>query len=92
MEANLFEHFFPSNNPSILTFMLATFFLSGIVKGFLGIGLAAAAMALLTLILEPTYAIALWYSLSYLPTFHSSFDQIIEWSLFKTIGPWASLY
>jgi hypothetical protein len=41
LEANLFEHFFPSNNPSILTFMLATFFLSGIVKGFLGIGLPA---------------------------------------------------
>ena len=59
LEANLFEHFFPSNNPSILTFMLATFFLSGIVKGFLGIGLPAAAMALLTLILEPTHAIAL---------------------------------
>ena len=59
MEVNLLEYFFPSNDLSILTFMLVTFFLSGIVKGFLGIGLPAAAMALLTLILEPTHAIAL---------------------------------
>ena len=59
MDVNLLEYIFPSNNLSVLAFMLVTFFLSGIVKGFLGIGLPAAAMALLTLVLEPTYAIAL---------------------------------
>ena len=59
LEHNIFEYFFPSNNLSILIFMLVTFFLSGIVKGFLGIGLPAAAMALLTLVVEPTHAIAL---------------------------------
>ena len=59
MDVNLVEYIFPSNNLSVLAFMLVTFFLSGIVKGFLGIGLPAAAMALLTLVLEPTHAIAL---------------------------------
>ena len=59
LEHNIFEYFFPSNNLSILIFMLVTFFLSGIVKGFLGIGLPAAAMALLTLVVEPAHAIAL---------------------------------
>ncbi len=39
--------------------VLGVFFLSGIVKGFLGIGLPAAAMALLTLVMEPTIAISL---------------------------------
>ena len=58
MDVNLVEYIFPSNNLSVLAFMLVTFFLSGIVKGFLGIVLPAAAMDLLTLVLETTHAIA----------------------------------
>ena len=38
--------------------MLA-FFFSGIVKGFLGMGLPASAMGFLTLVMEPTVAISL---------------------------------
>lgn len=49
----------PSLDPYIIGAIIAIFILSGIVKGFLGLGLPAAAMALLTLIFEPTDAIAL---------------------------------
>ncbi len=47
------------------TVLIATIFLvAGVVKGFLGIGLPAAAMALLTLFLPPTEAIPLlWLSI-----------------------------
>ena len=59
MEENFLSYIFPSDDLSILVFMMGTFFVSGIVKGFLGIGLPAAAMALLTLVVSPTYAISL---------------------------------
>ena len=59
MEENFLSYIFPSEDLSILVFMMGTFFVSGIVKGFLGIGLPAAAMALLTLVVSPTYAISL---------------------------------
>ena len=49
----------PSLDPHIIGAIIAIFVLSGIIKGFLGVGLPAAAMALLTLIMEPTEAIAL---------------------------------
>ena len=49
----------PSQDIAITLAVLGVFFLSGIVKGFLGIGLPAAAMALLTLVMEPTIAISL---------------------------------
>ena len=39
--------------------VFAVFFFSGIIKGFLGIGLPAAAMAFLTLIIDPRTAISL---------------------------------
>ena len=39
--------------------ILAAFFCSGIIKGFLGIGLPAAAMALLTIFIDPKTAISL---------------------------------
>lgn len=42
-----------------LALIMAIFTLSGVVKGFLGIGLPAAAMAFLTLVMAPTQAIAL---------------------------------
>jgi len=59
VEENFLNYIFPSDDLSILVFMMVTFFVSGIVKGFLGIGLPAAAMALLTLVVSPTYAISL---------------------------------
>ena len=59
MEDIVLTYLFPSNDLTILAFMMGTFFVSGIVKGFLGIGLPAAAMALLTLVVNPTYAISL---------------------------------
>ena len=59
MEDSFLSYIFPSDDLTILTFMMGTFFVSGIVKGFLGIGLPAAAMALLTLVVSPTYAISL---------------------------------
>jgi len=49
----------PSQDIAITVAVLGVFFLSGIVKGFLGIGLPAAAMALLTLVMDPTIAISL---------------------------------
>ncbi|MDB2390405.1 sulfite exporter TauE/SafE family protein [Alphaproteobacteria bacterium] len=49
----------PSLDPYIIGAIIAIFLFSGIIKGFLGLGLPSAAMALLTLILEPTEAIAL---------------------------------
>ena len=43
----------------ILASFLAIFLFAGIIKGFLGIGLPAAAMAFLTLVMDPTIAISL---------------------------------
>lgn len=49
----------PSLDPAVVFMMLLIFLFSGVVKGFLGIGLPTAAMAFLTLIMEPTEAISL---------------------------------
>ena len=43
----------------IAAMVFAVFFVSGIIKGFLGIGLPAAAMAFLTLMIDPRTAISL---------------------------------
>ncbi len=59
MNGDILNNLFPSSDVSILIFMMFIFFLSGIVKGFLGIGLPSAAMALLTLVIEPAHAISL---------------------------------
>ena len=48
-----------SFEPAILAMIVAIFLFSGTVKGFLGIGLPAAAMGFLTLVMAPTDAIAL---------------------------------
>jgi len=56
---NLLSLIMPSLDITVLLVMMVTFFISGIVKGFLGIGLPAAAMGLLTLVTTPTHAIAL---------------------------------
>ncbi|MDC1121415.1 sulfite exporter TauE/SafE family protein, partial [Alphaproteobacteria bacterium] len=49
----------PSQEIAITIAVLAIFLFAGIVKGFLGIGLPAAAMAFLTLVMDPTIAISL---------------------------------
>ena len=49
----------PSQDPVLLALIVLFMLISGIIKGFLGIGLPAAGMALLTLIMPPTEAIAL---------------------------------
>lgn len=55
---------FTNVDPGQTALIAAIFFLAGMIKGFLGIGLPAAAMALLTLIIPPTQAIALlWLSI-----------------------------
>ena len=59
MKEDILNILFPSSDITVLIFMLFVFFLSGIVKGFLGIGLPAAAMALLTLVIPPAHAISL---------------------------------
>ena len=51
--------FLPSEDIGITAIILAVFLFAGVVKGFLGIGLPAAAMAILTLVIEPTIAISL---------------------------------
>ena len=48
----------PSTDPLIILWIIITFFIAGIVKGFLGLGLPAAVMALLTLVMEPAEAIS----------------------------------
>ena len=49
----------PSQDLAITFAVMAIFLFAGIIKGFLGIGLPAAAMAFLTLVMDPTIAISL---------------------------------
>ena len=51
--------FLPSVDPVVISAMLLIFLFSGVVTGFLGIGQPTAAMAFLTLVMEPTEAISL---------------------------------
>ena len=74
MEDTLLSLLIPTNDLTILALMLATFFVSGIVKGFLGIGLPAAAMGLLTLVVSPSHAI----SLLVLPIFFTNLSQFFR--------------
>ena len=53
------SYILPSQEIAITVAVLAIFLFAGIVKGFLGIGLPAAAMAFLTLVMDPTIAISL---------------------------------
>jgi len=61
----------PSLDPLLIASICGIFIFAGIVKGFLGIGLPAAAMGLLTLIFPPTEAI----SLLWLPILFSNMFQ-----------------
>jgi len=49
----------PSQDIAITIAVMAIFLFAGIVKGFLGIGMPAASMAFLTLVMDPTIAISL---------------------------------
>ena len=53
------QNLIPFEDPSLLIFIFLTFILSGTIKGFLGIGLPSAAMALLTIVIGPIEAISL---------------------------------
>ena len=61
----------PSSDPFIVLSVIITFFIAGIVKGFLGLGLPAAVMALLTLVMKPADAI----SIIFLPLLFTNFFQ-----------------
>ncbi len=59
MSATSLQALLPSLDPLLIASVCGIFVFAGIVKGFLGIGLPAAAMGLLTLIISPTEAISL---------------------------------
>ncbi|MEX0502762.1 TSUP family transporter [Alphaproteobacteria bacterium LSUCC0719] len=59
MNALTLQVLLPSLDPLLIAGICGIFVFAGIVKGFLGIGLPAAAMGLLTLIISPTEAISL---------------------------------
>lgn len=71
---DIFSYLLPTTEIPIVLFIIIIFFISGIVKGFLGLGLPAAAMAFLTLIMEPTKAI----SLLFLPLFFTNLAQFFR--------------
>ena len=64
----------PSTDPMIILWIIITFFIAGFVKGFLGLGLPAAVMALLTLVMEPAGAI----SLIFLPLLFTNTAQFLR--------------
>ena len=67
-----YETFLPAGiEPAEMVLVAGIFFIAAVIKGFLGIGLPAAAMAFLTLIMEPTTAI----SLMILPIVFTNFVQ-----------------
>ena len=56
---NLIEHLSSNLHLSLIVFLIFTFIVSGIIKGFLGLGLPSTAMGLLTLVIEPIHAISI---------------------------------
>jgi len=56
---NLIEHLSSDLHLSLIVFLIFTFIVSGIIKGFLGLGLPSTAMGLLTLVIEPIHAISI---------------------------------
>ena len=64
---DLIKHLSVDLNLSLIVFLTVTFIVSGIIKGFLGLGLPSTAMGLLTLVIEPIHAISvLWWHQFYL--------------------------
>ena len=56
---NLIEHLSSNLHLSLIVFLIFTFIVSGIIKGFLGLGLPSTAMGLLTLVIEPIHAVSI---------------------------------
>ena len=52
---DLIKHLSVDLNLSLIVFLTVTFIVSGIIKGFLGLGLPSTAMGLLTLVIEPIW-------------------------------------
>ena len=59
MSEFIITSFLPSQDISVTLIILGAFFFAGTIKGFLGIGLPPAAMAILTLVIETPIAISL---------------------------------
>lgn len=55
---NLLNEITSNFNFFIIIFLIFTFFISGLIKGFLGLGLPSSAMGLLTFVIEPVHAIS----------------------------------
>ena len=53
------QQFLPASDLNLLVYLLFVFIISGVIKGFLGIGMPTAAMGFLTLVFDPIEAIAL---------------------------------
>jgi len=74
LEKLLFSELLINFNYFTLLFIVFTFFISGVVKGFLGIGLPSAAMALLTLVIDPIEAIPIMV----IPIIFTNFVQYLR--------------
>ena len=74
LEKLLFSELFINFNYFTLFFIVFAFFVSGVVKGFLGIGLPSAAMALLTLVMDPIDAIPILF----IPIVFTNFAQFFR--------------
>ena len=79
------SYILPSQDIAITLAVLAIFLFAGIIKGFLGIGLPAAAMAFLTLVMDPTIAISLL-------TLPIIFTNVMQYTRCKNPGPIARKY
>ena len=55
---DLIEYLSGNLHLGLIVFLIFTFIVSGIIKGFLGLGLPSTAMGLLTLVIEPIHAIS----------------------------------
>jgi len=75
----------PSQDLAITFAVMAIFLFAGIIKGFLGIGLPAASMAFLTLVVDPTSAISLL-------TLPIIFTNIMQYTRCKNARPVARKY
>ena len=70
----MFSELLINFNYFTLFFIVFAFFVSGVVKGFLGIGLPSAAMALLTLVMDPIDAIPILF----IPIVFTNFAQFFR--------------
>ena len=79
------SYILPTQDIAITLAVVAIFLFAGVIKGFLGIGLPAAAMAFLTLVMDPTIAISLL-------TLPIIFTNIMQYSRCENPRPIARKY